>query len=41
METASLEEVSEKGMLKGDHGVATHPGFVTVRESEKVRIRER
>ena len=41
METASLEDVSEKGMLKGDHGVAAHPGCVTVREIEKVSLREK
>ena len=41
METASLEDVSEKGMLKGDHGVAAHPGWSTVREIEKVRTRKR
>ena len=31
IETASREEVSEKGMLKGDHGVAAHPGCYTAR----------
>jgi hypothetical protein len=47
METASLEDVSEKGMLNGDHGVAAHPGWSTVRkiererESEIVRMREK
>ena len=32
MEIASLDDVSEKGTLKGDHGDAAHPGCHTVRE---------
>ena len=30
MEIASLDEVSEKGTLKGDQGAAAHPGCHTV-----------